>query len=200
MRDGAVLSVPAHAVVPGDLLLLASGDRVAADARVISSSGLEVDEAALTGESVPVAKAPDAPTAAGRIVLAGQDIEVWSVYLEASASPTARFAGFLTQSETEQADRFRKRLEKPEKNWKFRAADLAERKHWDEYQVAYEAALTKTSTDVAPWYVVPADHKWYRNVAISAIIVDLMQSLKLTEIVTFDREFNRVPGIIRQEP
>ncbi len=74
LRDGQSVSIPASEVVPGDMLLLATGDRVAADARVISASGLEVDEAALTGESLPVSKAPTGGTAASRILLEGSDV------------------------------------------------------------------------------------------------------------------------------
>src|SRR5205807_9550165 len=74
LRAGQAVTIPANEVVPGDVLLLAPGDRVAADARVIRAQGLEVDEAALTGESLPVAKAPDAGSDANRIVLDGSDI------------------------------------------------------------------------------------------------------------------------------
>src|SRR5207302_8707475 len=76
LRDGAVVPVPASEVVPGDVLLLAPGDRVAADARLLSAHGLEVDEAALTGESLPMLKAPMGETDASRVVLEGSDVTV----------------------------------------------------------------------------------------------------------------------------
>jgi PPK2 family polyphosphate:nucleotide phosphotransferase len=84
---------------------------------------------------------------------------------------------YLHISKDEQADRFRKRLEKPQKHWKFRTADLEERKHWDLYQEAFEDALTKTSTDDAPWYVIPADHKWYRDWAVLQILVATLRTM-----------------------
>ena len=71
------------------------------------------------------------------------------------------------------------RLDTPDKHWKFDPNDLKERKHWDKYQDAYEDALTKCSTDIAPWYVVPSDHKWFRNWVISDIIVKTMDRMKL---------------------
>ena len=76
LRDGSPTTIPADEVVPGDVLLLASGDRVAADARLVEAQGLEMDEAALTGESLPVPKAPDGPSDAGRVVLEGSDVTV----------------------------------------------------------------------------------------------------------------------------
>ena len=84
---------------------------------------------------------------------------------------------FLHISKEEQAERFRKRLENPEKNWKFRRADLEEREHWDEYQEAFEDALTKTSTAAAPWFVIPADHKWYRDWALLSVLVDTLRGM-----------------------
>jgi PPK2 family polyphosphate:nucleotide phosphotransferase len=86
---------------------------------------------------------------------------------------------FLHISKEEQLKRLRARLEDPEKNWKFNEGDLAERKLWDKYQAAYEDALTKCSTDYAPWHVIPADHKWYRNWAIGDTIVRTMERMKL---------------------
>jgi PPK2 family polyphosphate:nucleotide phosphotransferase len=84
---------------------------------------------------------------------------------------------FLHISKEEQAERFRKRISDPEKNWKFRAADLTERKLWDEYQEAYEDALTKTSTSDAPWYVIPADHKWFRDWAVLSVLVATLREM-----------------------
>jgi PPK2 family polyphosphate:nucleotide phosphotransferase len=77
---------------------------------------------------------------------------------------------FLNVSRDEQKERFQERLERPDKNWKFRAGDLDDRARWPEFMEAYTDALEKTSTDDAPWYVVPADRKWVRNVCIARIL------------------------------
>jgi PPK2 family polyphosphate:nucleotide phosphotransferase len=82
-------------------------------------------------------------------------------------------------SKEEQLERFRERIEDPEKNWKFSEADIKEREHWDEYMDAYDAILHRCSTDRAPWYVIPANRKWFRNYAVSQIMVDTMESMKL---------------------
>ena len=81
---------------------------------------------------------------------------------------------FLNLSREEQRRRLLARIDDPEKNWKFSTADLAEREHWDEYQHAYSEALSHTSTEWAPWHVVPADHKWFARVAVAAIVVDAL--------------------------
>jgi PPK2 family polyphosphate:nucleotide phosphotransferase len=84
---------------------------------------------------------------------------------------------FLHISRDEQAERLRKRLEDPEKRWKFRRGDLAERERWDDYMAAYEEAIARTSTEHAPWYVVPADHKWFRNWAVSRIVIETLEAM-----------------------
>jgi len=86
---------------------------------------------------------------------------------------------FLHISKDEQKERLEARLADPVKNWKFEPGDLDERKHWDAYQEAYEAALTKCTTDHAPWHIIPADKKWSRNVAVSSLLVELFEDLKL---------------------
>jgi PPK2 family polyphosphate:nucleotide phosphotransferase len=86
---------------------------------------------------------------------------------------------FLHLSKDEQKKRFLSRLEDPSKNWKFSMADLAERQHWDEYQSAYEKALSATSTPWAPWYVVPADHKYALRALVGGIIVDAIDQMDL---------------------
>ena len=86
---------------------------------------------------------------------------------------------FLNVSKQEQKKRFLKRIDNPKKNWKFQASDIAEREHWDEYMKAYEKAINETATDDCPWYVIPADKKWFTRIAISTIIRDTLKKLKL---------------------
>jgi PPK2 family polyphosphate:nucleotide phosphotransferase len=86
---------------------------------------------------------------------------------------------FLNVSKDEQKRRFLERIEKQEKNWKFSIADANERQRWDEYMEAYEEALRHTSTDWAPWHVIPADHKWFTRVAVSDILLKTLKSLNL---------------------
>jgi PPK2 family polyphosphate:nucleotide phosphotransferase len=86
---------------------------------------------------------------------------------------------FLHLSKDEQKERFLKRIDDPDKNWKFSAADIRERKFWDDYMKAYEKAIKETSTENCPWYILPADKKWFTRIAISTIILDTLQSLKL---------------------
>jgi PPK2 family polyphosphate:nucleotide phosphotransferase len=84
---------------------------------------------------------------------------------------------FLHISREEQAERLRKRLEDPTKRWKFQRGDLAERERWDDYMAAYDEAIACTSTEHAPWYVVPADHKWFRNWAVSRIVIETLEAM-----------------------
>ena len=86
---------------------------------------------------------------------------------------------FLNISLDEQKDRFMERLEMPEKRWKFNPGDLVERKLWSEYMQAYEEAIQKTSTKWAPWYVVPANRNWYRNLVVASVIAEKLKSLKM---------------------
>ncbi|MGH6879659.1 polyphosphate kinase 2 family protein [Hypericibacter sp.] len=86
---------------------------------------------------------------------------------------------FLYVSKDEQKRRFMSRLDEPSKNWKFSAADATEREHWDEYMSAYQDMIRETATEEAPWYVVPADNKWYTHVIVAAAIIDALDSLGL---------------------
>lgn len=86
---------------------------------------------------------------------------------------------FLHISRDEQKRRFQERLDNPVKHWKISPADFEERTFWDDYTGAYEDALRKCSTNWAPWFVIPADHKWYRNLAISQIVVETMEELHM---------------------
>jgi len=84
---------------------------------------------------------------------------------------------YLHISKEEQAERFQARLDDPTKRWKFRRGDLEERARWDDYMAAFEEAIGRTSTKAAPWYVVPADRKWYRNWAVSRILVETLEDM-----------------------
>lgn len=86
---------------------------------------------------------------------------------------------FLHISKEEQKKRLQARLDDKKKLWKFNPGDLPERRLWSDYRDAYEEALSRTSTDEAPWYIVPADKKWYRNLAISALLVEALESLHM---------------------
>jgi PPK2 family polyphosphate:nucleotide phosphotransferase len=86
---------------------------------------------------------------------------------------------FLHLSEEEQRKRFLQRIDEPEKNWKFSLADIKERKYWNQYMQAYEACLSATSTEIAPWYIVPADDKQNARLIISHVIVETLQSLNM---------------------
>jgi PPK2 family polyphosphate:nucleotide phosphotransferase len=85
---------------------------------------------------------------------------------------------FLYIDRDEQRQRFQDRVDDPKKRWKFSMGDLAERKLWDDYVGAFEDALSKTSTDYAPWYVIPANHNWMRNLAVSTILAETIDELK----------------------
>jgi PPK2 family polyphosphate:nucleotide phosphotransferase len=89
------------------------------------------------------------------------------------------FKFFLHISRKEQALRLEQRFDDPQKNWKISEADLAERNYWDDYMAAYEDALGKCSTRHAPWYVIPSNKKWFRNLAVSQILVDAMASWRM---------------------
>lgn len=86
---------------------------------------------------------------------------------------------FLHLSKKEQKKRFLERIENPEKHWKFSPADVEEREYWDQYQLAYEQMLTHTSTDKAPWYVVPADRKWFTHAAVAELLIKKISSLDI---------------------
>jgi len=86
---------------------------------------------------------------------------------------------FLHIDRGEQGRRLQARLDEPDKRWKFRLSDLQDRKLWDQYVQAYEDVLNKTSSDTAPWYVVPANHKWYRDFVVSSILIDTLEALQM---------------------
>jgi PPK2 family polyphosphate:nucleotide phosphotransferase len=106
-----------------------------------------------------------------------EDINCVERYLSRNGTAICKF--FLHVSRKEQKKRFLERLERPEKHWKFAAADVKEREHWDDYMEAYEQMVRHTSTPHAPWYVVPADHKWYTRLVVAAAVIEAMERLGL---------------------
>ena len=104
------------------------------------------------------------------------EINEFERLLTANGTTIVKF--FLWIDKDEQKARFQARLDDPAKNWKFRLGDLEERKHWDDYLAAYEDVLSRCSTDAAPWYVIPANRKWFRNLAITDILADTIETLK----------------------
>ena len=91
---------------------------------------------------------------------------------------TTQIKLFLHVSHEEQGRRLQNRLDDPEKRWKFDPSDLVARKQWDDYHEGYEVALTATSTEHSPWYVVPADQKWARDVAVARLLVDTLRGMR----------------------
>ena len=106
-----------------------------------------------------------------------EDIRNFERYLAHNGVAVCKF--FLRVSRKEQRKRLLERLDEPWKNWKFSIADLKERDCWNDYMEAYEDAIRRTATDHAPWYVVPADHKWFTRLVIAAAIIDTLDSLHL---------------------
>ena len=106
-----------------------------------------------------------------------RDIRGFERHLAQNGVAVVKF--FLHVSKAEQKRRFLARLDEPAKNWKFSVGDVAERKHWKEYMRAYEDAIRETASEHAPWYVVPADHKWFTRLVVAAAIVDRLARLDL---------------------
>jgi PPK2 family polyphosphate:nucleotide phosphotransferase len=118
------------------------------------------------------------------------DLNAFERHLDRNGTKIVKF--FLHVSKAEQKRRFMARLDNPDKLWKFSAGDVAVRRHWDEYMQAYESAITATSTDWAPWYVIPADHKHVMQAMVAAILVDTIEGLDLQwpTVSDEDREAN----------
>ncbi len=106
-----------------------------------------------------------------------QDIRNFEKYLTRNGTIVRKF--FLHVSRGEQKKRFLERIDNPEKNWKFSSADAKERGHWDEYMKAYEDMIRNTSTKDSPWFVVPADNKWFTRLVVAAAVIDALASLEL---------------------
>ena len=106
-----------------------------------------------------------------------QDIRYFERYLTRNGVVIRKF--FLHVSKKEQKKRFLERIEEPEKHWKFSSSDIEERQYWDDYMAAYEDAIRNTATKHAPWYVVPADNKWFTRVVVAAAVIEALSSLDL---------------------
>jgi PPK2 family polyphosphate:nucleotide phosphotransferase len=129
-----------------------------------------------------------------------EDINAYERYLARQGVLVRKF--FLHVSKDEQRKRFLERLDKPEKHWKFSAADVGERAHFAAYMAAYEDMIRHTSTDVAPWHVVPADRKWFTRLIVSSVIIDAIQSLdpRFPEVDQKVRaEFRRLAAALEAE-
>jgi PPK2 family polyphosphate:nucleotide phosphotransferase len=118
-----------------------------------------------------------------------EDIAAFESYLARNGVLVRKF--FLNVSRQEQKRRFLERLDEPEKNWKFSLADSRERQSWSHYMSVYEDMIRHTATPRAPWYVIPADHKWFTRLVVAAVIVDALERLKL--------EYPRVDAARRKE-
>lgn len=106
-----------------------------------------------------------------------EQIRNFEKYLTENGIAVLKF--FLNVSKEEQKDRFLARIDTPEKNWKFSTADMNERGFWDDYQNAYKKAIQATSTEKSPWYILPADHKWFTRLAVSEVIAQRLESMNL---------------------
>jgi len=117
-----------------------------------------------------------------------EDINAFEQHLVRNGTVILKF--FLNVSKDEQKKRFLDRLERPEKNWKFSPSDMAERGYWNDYMRAYEDAIGATSTEWAPWYVIPADHKWVTRAVVADIVTNAIQGLDLSypEVTTEQRK------------
>jgi len=138
----------------------------------------------LAGQRLP-------PEATGKDVWSRRfrEINDWERYLDDNGIRVVKL--FLNVSKAEQKARFLARIDDLERNWKFAAADVRERRHWDDYQRAYSDVLSHTSTEHAPWYVIPADRKWFMRVAAAAVILD--------QLVRIDPQFPVIDEAARAE-
>jgi PPK2 family polyphosphate:nucleotide phosphotransferase len=137
-----------------------------------------------------------------------EDINAVERYLARNGVVVRKF--FLHVSKKEQKRRFLRRLEEQEKNWKFSASDIQERAHWDAYMKAYEDMIRHTATPEAPWYVIPADNKWFTRLAVAEAIVDTLETLHLSfpkvsaaerkELAAARVALNAEPAHLKQSP
>ena len=131
------------------------------------------------------------PSAKGKGVWQRRYAEIndWEHFLAGNGFKIVKL--FLDLSKEEQRIRFLKRVDLPDKNWKFSAADAHERKYWDDYQAAFSDMLTHTSTEWAPWYVIPADHKWFARICVSAVLAHTL--------IGIDPRYPKVDAAKRQD-
>ena len=125
-----------------------------------------------------------------------EDIQAFEHYLTRNGIAILKF--FLNVSKKEQKRRFLERLEDPRKHWKFSAADIRERKRWDDYQDAYEKMVRNTASEYAPWVVVPADNKWFTRLVVVATIVDALTSLDLEYPKLNDKQLKELAAARKQ--
>jgi PPK2 family polyphosphate:nucleotide phosphotransferase len=121
-----------------------------------------------------------------------QDVRNFESYLDRNGIVVVKF--FLNVSKAEQKRRFIARLDEPEKNWKFAAADVDERQHWRDYMKAYEDTIRETATPESPWYVVPADNKWFSRLVVAGAMVDALANLGLQYPVVDDTKRKALAG------
>lgn len=122
-----------------------------------------------------------------------EEINAFERYLTHNGVVLLKF--FLHVSRKEQKRRFLERLEDPKKNWKFSMADVQERKLWNEYQKAYEEMIRNTANKRAPWYIIPADHKWFTRLAVAAVIVEALDELNLSFPVVDNAKKKELEGV-----
>lgn len=130
-----------------------------------------------------------------------EEINNFEQYLVNNGVVVLKF--FLNVSKEAQKERFLERIDLPEKNWKFSAGDAKERGHWDEYMKAYEDVFTHTSTDWAPWHIIPADRKWFTRLIVAYLIDQKLKSLNLaypTVTEAHQQELLKAKAILEQEP
>jgi PPK2 family polyphosphate:nucleotide phosphotransferase len=125
-----------------------------------------------------------------------EDISAYERYLTRNGVVIRKF--FLHVSKEEQKRRFLSRLDDPSKNWKFSEADVHEREHWDDYQSAYEDMIQNTATEDAPWFVIPADHKWFMRLVVGSAVVDALKDLDLQYPVV-DAEKKKELALVRKK-
>jgi len=125
-----------------------------------------------------------------------ESIRAFEKHLNKNGTVILKF--FLNLSKEEQKERFLKRIDDAEKNWKFSSADIKERQCWDKYMKAYEEAIKETATESCPWYVVPADKKWFTRIAISSIVLQTLKNMKLEFPVLPEEEMAKLKEAKRE--
>ena len=121
------------------------------------------------------------------------DIAAFEAYLARQGTKVVKF--FLNVSRDEQKERFLSRLDEPEKTWKFNAGDLAERKLWPKYRAAYQSAIAGTATEAAPWFIVPADRKWYMRLVVAEAIIATLEGLGQTSPTVSPEDVARLADV-----